>query len=29
MHLHGHTFALSGIDACGARKDTAYVLPHR
>ncbi|MCX4644933.1 MULTISPECIES: multicopper oxidase family protein [unclassified Streptomyces] len=29
VHLHGHTFALSGIDACGARKDTAYVLPHR
>ncbi|MFE4253846.1 multicopper oxidase family protein [Streptomyces sp. NPDC056910] len=29
VHLHGHTFALSGIDACGARKDTAYVRPHR
>ena len=26
VHLHGHTFALSGIDACGARQDTAYVL---
>ncbi|MFF3334967.1 multicopper oxidase family protein [Streptomyces sp. NPDC002888] len=29
MHLHGHTFALTGIDAAGARKDTALVLPHR
>ncbi|MDO0924534.1 multicopper oxidase family protein [Streptomyces sp. TG1A-8] len=29
MHLHGHTFALTGIDAAGARKDTAAVLPHR
>jgi FtsP/CotA-like multicopper oxidase with cupredoxin domain len=29
MHLHGHTFALAGIDAAGARKDTALVLPHR
>jgi FtsP/CotA-like multicopper oxidase with cupredoxin domain len=29
MHLHGHTFALTGIDAVGARKDTALVLPHR
>ncbi|WP_406481370.1 multicopper oxidase domain-containing protein [Streptomyces sp. NBC_01615] len=29
VHLHGHTFALRGIDAVGARKDTAYVLPHR
>ncbi len=29
MHLHGHTFALTGIDAVGARKDTALLLPHR
>ncbi|MFC9915674.1 multicopper oxidase family protein [Streptomyces sp. NPDC127197] len=29
VHLHGHTFALTGIDAAGARKDTAHVLPHR
>lgn len=29
LHLHGHTFALKGIDAVGARKDTAVVLPHR
>ncbi|MFI6037084.1 multicopper oxidase family protein [Streptomyces sp. NPDC051315] len=29
MHLHGHTFALTGIDSAGARKDTALVLPHR
>ncbi|WP_426568681.1 multicopper oxidase family protein [Streptomyces canus] len=29
MHLHGHTFAMTGIDAVGARKDTALVLPHR
>ena len=29
MHLHGHTFGLAGIDAAGARKDTALVLPHR
>ncbi|MFD3826405.1 multicopper oxidase family protein [Streptomyces sp. NPDC058625] len=29
MHLHGHTFALTGTDAAGARKDTALVLPHR
>ncbi|MFE2052054.1 multicopper oxidase family protein [Streptomyces sp. NPDC059459] len=29
MHLHGHTFALAGLDAAGARKDTAVVLPHR
>ncbi|MEV1051512.1 multicopper oxidase family protein [Streptomyces sp. NPDC059017] len=29
MHLHGHTFALAGIDALGARKDTAILLPHR
>ncbi|MGW4298658.1 multicopper oxidase family protein [Streptomyces sp. NPDC004646] len=29
MHLHGHTFAMTGLDAVGARKDTAIVLPHR
>ncbi|MFF3846557.1 multicopper oxidase family protein [Streptomyces sp. NPDC002328] len=29
VHLHGHTFALTGIDSAGARKDTALVLPHR
>ncbi|MGW3991156.1 multicopper oxidase family protein [Streptomyces sp. NPDC004830] len=29
MHLHGHTFALTGLDGAGARKDTAIVLPHR
>ncbi|GGW50194.1 multicopper oxidase MmcO [Streptomyces lucensis JCM 4490] len=29
LHLHGHTFALTGLDAVGARKDTAIVLPHR
>ncbi|MDT0611089.1 multicopper oxidase family protein [Streptomyces lancefieldiae] len=29
IHLHGHTFALTGIDSAGARKDTALVLPHR
>jgi FtsP/CotA-like multicopper oxidase with cupredoxin domain len=29
VHLHGHTFALTGIDAAGALKDTAIVLPHR
>ncbi|MFJ9817574.1 multicopper oxidase family protein [Streptomyces sp. NPDC101151] len=29
MHLHGHTFALTGLDAVGARKDTTIVLPHR
>ncbi|WP_406164999.1 multicopper oxidase family protein [Streptomyces sp. NBC_00996] len=29
LHLHGHTFALKGIDAVGARKDTSVVLPHR
>jgi len=29
VHLHGHTFALKGINAVGARKDTAFVLPHR
>ncbi|MGW4561700.1 multicopper oxidase family protein [Streptomyces sp. NPDC004561] len=29
MHLHGHTFSLTGLDAVGARKDTSMVLPHR
>ncbi|MGW3208038.1 multicopper oxidase family protein [Streptomyces sp. NPDC001135] len=29
LHLHGHTFALAGLDAVGARKDTSIVLPHR
>ncbi|AKN73376.1 MULTISPECIES: multicopper oxidase family protein [Streptomyces] len=29
MHLHGHTFAVVGLDSVGARKDTALVLPHR
>jgi multicopper oxidase len=29
MHLHGHTFAVTGLDGMGARKDTAVVLPHR
>ncbi|MFB8248393.1 multicopper oxidase family protein [Streptomyces sp. NPDC055952] len=29
MHLHGHTFSLTGLDGAGARKDTAVVLPHR
>ncbi|MET8453209.1 multicopper oxidase family protein [Streptomyces sp. NPDC005209] len=29
LHLHGHTFSLTGLDAVGARKDTALVLPHR
>ncbi|MFD5450199.1 multicopper oxidase family protein [Streptomyces sp. NPDC127100] len=29
MHLHGHTFAVTGLDGVGARKDTAVVLPHR
>ncbi|MFF7754585.1 multicopper oxidase family protein [Streptomyces sp. NPDC007971] len=28
LHLHGHTFALTGLDAVGARKDTAIILPH-
>ncbi|MFE7772465.1 multicopper oxidase family protein [Streptomyces sp. NPDC057445] len=28
VHLHGHTYALAGIDSRGARKDTAAVLPH-
>ncbi|MFD4582309.1 multicopper oxidase family protein [Streptomyces sp. NPDC058434] len=29
IHLHGHTFALAGSDAAGARKDTAPLLPRR
>ncbi|WP_251092640.1 multicopper oxidase family protein [Streptomyces sp. Caat 7-52] len=29
MHLHGHTFSVTGLDSVGARKDTALVLPHR
>ncbi|MFJ3639813.1 multicopper oxidase family protein [Streptomyces sp. NPDC090108] len=29
LHLHGHTYALAGLDSAGARKDTAIVLPHR
>ncbi|MEU5089947.1 multicopper oxidase family protein [Streptomyces sp. NPDC021356] len=29
LHLHGHTFALTGINDTGTRKDTAIVLPHR
>ncbi|MEU6404354.1 multicopper oxidase family protein [Streptomyces sp. NPDC046985] len=29
LHLHGHTFALTGLGDLGARKDTAIVLPHR
>jgi FtsP/CotA-like multicopper oxidase with cupredoxin domain len=29
VHLHGHTFAMTGINAVGTRKDTAIVLPHR
>jgi FtsP/CotA-like multicopper oxidase with cupredoxin domain len=29
LHLHGHTFAVHGLDGLGARKDTAIVLPHR
>ncbi|MGX4694242.1 multicopper oxidase family protein [Streptomyces sp. JNUCC 63] len=29
LHLHGHTFALTGLDDVGTRKDTAIVLPHR
>ncbi len=29
MHLHGHTFAVTGISSAGARKDTTIVLPHR
>ncbi|MFF1403305.1 multicopper oxidase family protein [Streptomyces sp. NPDC058294] len=29
LHLHGHTFSMTGLDAAGALKDTAVVLPHR
>ncbi|MFK4149245.1 multicopper oxidase family protein [Streptomyces sp. NPDC004065] len=29
MHLHGHTFALMGLNDVGTRKDTAILLPHR
>ncbi|MER5181422.1 multicopper oxidase family protein [Streptomyces sp. NPDC002896] len=29
IHLHGHTFAVTGLDSVGPRKDTAPVLPHR
>ncbi|MGW3208111.1 multicopper oxidase family protein [Streptomyces sp. NPDC001135] len=29
LHLHGHTFAVTGLDGVGTRKDTALVLPHR
>ncbi|MDQ0994576.1 multicopper oxidase family protein [Streptomyces sp. V3I7] len=29
IHLHGHTFAIYGLDGLGARKDTSIVLPHR
>lgn len=29
MHLHGHTFAVVGLNGVGARKDTSIVLPHR
>ncbi|MEU0970622.1 multicopper oxidase family protein [Streptomyces sp. NPDC005917] len=29
MHLHGHTFSVTGLDSAGARKDTTIVLPHR
>ncbi|MFF4399549.1 multicopper oxidase family protein [Streptomyces sp. NPDC001480] len=29
VHLHGHTFALRGLDGLGARKDTSILLPHR
>lgn len=28
VHLHGHTYALAGIDSNGARKDTSILLPH-
>ncbi|MFE7132131.1 multicopper oxidase family protein [Streptomyces sp. NPDC057638] len=28
IHLHGHTFALAGAGAGGARKDTAVILPN-
>ncbi|MFF3465187.1 multicopper oxidase family protein [Streptomyces sp. NPDC002619] len=29
LHLHGHTFAVLGLDGLGARKDTTIVHPHR
>ncbi|WP_073947781.1 multicopper oxidase family protein [Streptomyces kebangsaanensis] len=29
LHLHGHTFALTGPKDAGARKDTAIVLPQQ
>ncbi|WP_225837414.1 multicopper oxidase family protein [Streptomyces sp. NK08204] len=29
VHMHGHTFALAGVDSAGALKDTTIVLPHR
>ncbi|WP_345035808.1 multicopper oxidase family protein [Streptomyces sannanensis] len=29
IHLHGHTYAMTGVNAVGARKDTAAVLPNR
>ncbi|MFF4753723.1 multicopper oxidase family protein [Streptomyces sp. NPDC002514] len=29
LHLHGHTFAVGGLNGVGARKDTSIVLPHR
>ncbi|WP_328401349.1 multicopper oxidase family protein [Streptomyces sp. NBC_00390] len=29
IHLHGHTFAVTGVNGRGARKDTAAILPHR
>ncbi|MGW1895453.1 multicopper oxidase family protein [Streptomyces sp. NPDC002004] len=29
LHLHGHTFAVTGLNGVGARKDTSIVLPHR
>ncbi|MGW2959749.1 multicopper oxidase family protein [Streptomyces sp. NPDC001220] len=29
MHLHGHTFSVTGLNSAGARKDTTIVLPHR
>ncbi|MGW7368306.1 multicopper oxidase family protein [Streptomyces sp. NPDC054841] len=28
VHLHGHTYALNGVNGRGARKDTAILLPH-
>jgi FtsP/CotA-like multicopper oxidase with cupredoxin domain len=29
LHLHGHTFAIVGLNGVGTRKDTSIVLPHR